>query len=63
MSRWIIFKNPDTQETLEAELGPAEISPKVNDRITSPFDQGRTVTVLEVVWDAPRNRTEFLLGR
>jgi hypothetical protein len=59
MSVTVKYKKKTTDETRDMEYHQGMTLPRVGDRIVSPFDSERFVTVVEVIKDAPRNCYEI----
>jgi hypothetical protein len=58
----LTFRKLSTNESCEVESTPGMLLPKANDHIVSPFQDGKMVTVAEVVHDAPRNCFQVFLA-
>jgi hypothetical protein len=59
MSVTVKYRKKKTDETQDMEYHQGMPLPKVGDRIVSPFDNTRFVTVVKVISDAPRNCYEI----
>jgi|HubBroStandDraft_5_1064220.scaffolds.fasta_scaffold1250362_1 hypothetical protein len=59
MSVTVKYKKQTTDETLDMEYHRGMLLPKAGDRIVSPFNNTRFVTVVKVTSDVPRNCYEI----
>ncbi len=53
------YKKQTADESLDIEYRPEMLLPKPGDRVVSPFNNTRFVTVVNVTRDAPRNCYEI----